>query len=93
MVATDVGAMDSIISQGKTGCVVLDSKPSAFARAVREFVSKPPGKIEFVDSIRDSVRQFNWPEIADAMIAEYQSMLAEYKFLNMQKTSSIAASI
>jgi D-inositol-3-phosphate glycosyltransferase len=85
VIATEVGAMDSAISQGKTGCVVADSKPSAFARAIREFVSKPPGKIEFVDSIRDSVRQFNWPEIADAMIAEYQSLLADYKFLNMKK--------
>ena len=93
VVATDVGAIDSIISQGKTGCVVADSKPSAFAKAIREFVSKPPGKIESVDFTRNSVRQFNWPEIADAMIAEYQSMCADFKFLNMQKTSSSAAII
>ncbi len=93
VVATDVGAIDSIISQGKTGCVVADSKPSAFAKAIREFVSKPPGKIESVDFTRNSVRQFNWPEIADAMISEYQSMLADFKFLNTRKTPSSAAII
>ncbi len=93
VVATDVGAVDSIISQGKTGCVVADSKPSAFAKAIREFVSKPPGKIESVDFTRNSVRQFNWPEIADAMISEYQSMLADFKFLNTRKTPSSAAII
>ena len=93
VVATDVGAMDSVISQGKTGRVVVDPKPSAFARAIREFVSEPHSEMGTEDAIRASVLQFNWPEIADAMIAEYQSLLADYKFLNMQETSSSAASI
>ena len=81
VVAAEVGAMDSVISQGKTGCVVVDSRPSAFARAIRDFVSKPPGEIESVDSIRASVRQFNWSDIADAMIAEYESLLTDYQSL------------
>jgi D-inositol-3-phosphate glycosyltransferase len=81
VVAAEVGAMDSVISQGKTGCVVVDSRPSAFARAIREFVSKSPGEIESVDTIRDSVRQFNWSDVADAMIAEYKSLLTDYHSL------------
>ena len=93
VVATEVGAMHSVISQGKTGCVVVDSKPSAFASAIREFVSKSPGKIESVDSIRDSVRQFNWSDIADAIITEYENLLTDYNFLNVPKTSSAAALI
>ena len=93
VVATEVGAMDSVISQGKTGCVVADSKPSAFARAIREFVSKSPGKIESADSIRDSVRQFNWSDIADAIITEYENLLTDYHYLNVPETSSTAASI
>ena len=91
VVATEVGAMDSVISQGKTGCVVVDSRPAAFARAIREFVSKPPDEVESVDSIRASVRSFNWSDIADKMIAEYESVLAEHKCSRMQKTSSTAA--
>lgn len=93
VVATEVGAMDSVISDGKTGCVVVDSRPSAFAVAIRDFVSKPPGDPETVDSIRASVRQFNWSNVADAMIAEYENVLADHHFLNMQKTSSNVALI
>ncbi len=93
VVAFEVGAMDSVISQGKTGCVVADSKPSAFARAIRNIVSKPHGEIESTESIRDSVRQFNWSAIADAIITEYENLLTDYNFLNVQKTTSNAALI
>ena len=93
VVATEVGGMDSVISQGKTGCVVVDSKPSAFARAIREFVCKPPAKIESADSIRDSVLQFNWSDIAYTIITEYDNLLTDYNFQNVQKTSPNAALI
>jgi D-inositol-3-phosphate glycosyltransferase len=77
VVATEVGAMDSVICEGKTGCVVADSRPPAFARAIRDFVSKPLSQKESVDSIRASVRRFNWSNVAKAMIEEYESMLRE----------------
>ena len=77
VVATEVGAMDSVICEGKTGCVVADSRPPAFARAISDFVSKPLSEMESVDSIRTSVRQFNWSNVAKAMIEEYESMLRE----------------
>ena len=93
VVATEVGAMDRVIFEGKNGCVVADSRPSSFAGAIRNFVSKPLGEMESVASIRASVSQFNWSDVADAMIADYKSMLAEYNHSNMQKTSSTAASI
>ena len=93
VVATEVGAMESVICEGKSGRVVADSRPSSFAEAIRNFVSKPLSEMESAASIRASIRQFNWSDIADTMIAEYESMLAEYNFLNMQKTSSAAALI
>jgi D-inositol-3-phosphate glycosyltransferase len=93
VVATEVGAMESVICEGKSGRVVADSRPSSFAEAIRNFVSKPLSEMESAASIRASVCQFNWSDIADTMIAEYESMLAEYHHLNMQKTSSAAASI
>jgi len=93
VVATEVGAMDSVICEGKTGCVVADSRPPAFAGAIRDFVSKPLGEMESVDSIRASIRQFNWPNVADAMIAEYERMLGDYNFSNMPKHASKAALI
>jgi D-inositol-3-phosphate glycosyltransferase len=93
VVATEVGAMGSVICEGKNGCVVADSRPSSFAGAIRNFVFKPPSEIESVASIRASISQFNWSDVADTMIAEYENMLAEYNRLNMQKISSTAASI
>ena len=83
--------MNSVIREGKTGCVVVDPGPPAFARAICDFVSKPHDEKESVDSIRASVRRFNWPNVAGAMIKEYESMIDEFNFSNMPKTSSKAA--
>jgi D-inositol-3-phosphate glycosyltransferase len=93
VVATEVGAMNSVICEGKTGSVVADSRPLAFARAIHDFVSKPHHAMGSVDYIRHSARQFNWSHIAKAMIEEYESMLAGFNFLSMPKTSSKAAFI
>jgi D-inositol-3-phosphate glycosyltransferase len=93
VVATQVGAMARIICEGRTGCVVVDSGSQAFAGAIRNFVARPRGEVENVESIRASIRQYDWPHIADAMIAEYESVLGDYKFSDMHKTSSNAASI
>ena len=93
VVATEVGAMDSVICEGKTGCVVVDSRPAALARAIRDFVSRPHHEIESADSIRNSIRHFHWSNIAKTMIEEYESLLDEFNFSNMLKTSRKAASV
>jgi D-inositol-3-phosphate glycosyltransferase len=93
VVATDVGAMDSVICEGKTGSVVADSRPAAFAKAIHDFLSRPRHAMESVDSIRNSVRQFNWSHVAKAMIEEYESMLADFDFSTMPKTASKAACV
>ena len=41
VVATKVGAMNDIIQEGKTGSVVADFSPTAFAKAIHDFLSKP----------------------------------------------------
>lgn len=87
VVATNVGAMNSIIHEGKTGSVVADSSPAAFAGAIHNFFLKPPHEIESKDFIRHSVRQFNWPHVAKTMIEEYERMLADFNFSTMPKTA------
>ncbi len=84
VVATEVGAMNSVICEGKTGSVVADSRPQAFARAIHDFFSKPRHAMESADSIRNSVRQFNWSHVAKAMIEKYESMLADFNFSKMK---------
>jgi D-inositol-3-phosphate glycosyltransferase len=93
VVATEVGAMDSVICDGKTGCVVVYSRPAALARAIHDFVSRPLHEIESANSIRKSIRHFNWSNIAKTMIEEYESLLDEFNFSNMLKTSRRAASV
>jgi D-inositol-3-phosphate glycosyltransferase len=91
VVTTQVGAMDRVINEDKTGCIVEDTEPAAFAKSILDFLSKPLHESASTDSIRDSVRQFNWTNIANAIIEEYDSVLAEYKFSSMRKISSKAA--
>jgi ribosomal protein S17E len=40
--------------------------------------------MESADSIRNSVRQFNWSHVAKAMIEKYESMLADFNFSKMK---------
>jgi glycosyltransferase involved in cell wall biosynthesis len=84
VVATEVGAMNSVICEGKTGSVVADFSPPAFAKAIHDFLSKPRHAMESMESIRNSARLFNWSHVAKAMIEEYESMLADFNFSNMK---------
>ena len=87
VVATAVGAMDSIICEGKNGCIVRDVTPLAIAKAVDDFISKPLREMESASDIRDSVRKFQWTHIADAMIAEYWSVIGDYNYRCSQRFS------
>lgn len=91
VVATEVGAMDSIICEGKTGCIVTDVTPMAIAKAVGDFISKPLWEMESVSDIRDSVRKFQWSHVADAIIEEYWSVLGDFNFHYEQSISKNVA--
>ncbi len=83
--------MDSIICEGKTGCIVTDVTPMAIAKAIGDFISKPLGEMESVSDIRDSVRKFQWSHVADAMIEEYWRVLGDYNFHYSQPISEKVA--
>jgi D-inositol-3-phosphate glycosyltransferase len=91
VIATEVGAMDSIICEGKTGFIVADPKPPALAGAIGNFISKQHANMESVYTIRESVRKFSWSYVADAMIDEYWSMLNYYDVSNLRNASSKVA--
>lgn len=91
VIATEVGAMDSIICEGQTGFIVADPKPPALAKAIGNFISKQHANMESVHTIRESVRKFSWSYVADAMIDEYWSMLNYYDVSNLRNASSKAA--
>ena len=78
VVATKVGGAESVIRHGETGYVVIDNDPYRLADKIALFLSTPNGNIAFVDSVRASVTKYDWSNITEAMIEEYQSVLRDF---------------
>jgi D-inositol-3-phosphate glycosyltransferase len=71
VIATPVGAMESIIHASETGQVLLDSSPRSLARAIESFIAKQHAKIISPQTVRASVRKFSWSHMASAIMDEY----------------------
>jgi len=78
VVATRVGGMENVIRQGETGYVVIDNAPDRLADKIALLLSMPKKKREVTSSIRESVTQFSWSNIADAIVNEYRAVLSNY---------------
>ena len=78
VVANDVGDLQNIISQGKTGYVVADNAPPHLANKIALLLAKPSDDTRFALSIRASVSRFSWSNIAEAVIRECQRILDNY---------------
>lgn len=78
VVATDVGNLKSVIRQGETGYVITDNAPHRLADKIALLLSRKSTDTESTLSIRASVSRFGWPNIAEAIIREYQLVLANY---------------
>jgi D-inositol-3-phosphate glycosyltransferase len=74
-VAADVGDLKNIIREGETGYVTKDNSPEALAAGINSILSWPPPDMESVLSIRASVSQFDWSEIAGKVAGEMQTVL------------------
>ena len=78
VVATSVGGATSFIRQSETGYVIDDNAPSHLAEKMDLLLSTPKTDAEYASSIRASVEQFNWSNIAEAIIREYRMSLTGY---------------
>jgi D-inositol-3-phosphate glycosyltransferase len=78
VVATRVGAMESILHQGKTGYVVAEASPRLLANGIEELVSQDRAKTISADAIRASVLQASWSDVASEVIGEYLSVLTQH---------------
>ncbi|MDP4727241.1 MAG: glycosyltransferase [Desulfobacterales bacterium] len=76
VVATPVGAMESILQQGRTGQVVTEAAPRLLAEAIETFLPDKARKALSADDIRASVLQFSWSKVAAALAAEYAGVCA-----------------
>ncbi len=78
VVATDVGAFKSVIRQGETGYVVKDNAPCRLADKIALLLDRPSPDTESTLSIRASVSQFSWPNIAETIVKEFGLVLAQF---------------
>jgi D-inositol-3-phosphate glycosyltransferase len=75
VVATQVGAMEEILRQGKTGCVVANGAPQALAAGIEKFLAQGSVGPWSAHAIRDSVKDFGWSDVALKIIHEYTKLL------------------
>jgi D-inositol-3-phosphate glycosyltransferase len=71
VVATAVGAMESILQEGRIGQVVTEPAPRLLADAIDAFLPNKARKTASAADIRASVMQFSWSKVAAALVAEY----------------------
>ena len=76
VVATPVGAMESILQLGRTGQVVTEAAPRLLAEAIEAFLPNKDRKTVSAADIRASVLQFSWSKVATALAAEYAEVCA-----------------
>ena len=80
VVATKVGAMESILKEGTTGQVVSNGSPRLLAKGIEKFISGSNGLS--AHEVRASVLRFSWANVASAMIEQYAAVLREWNFLS-----------
>ena len=76
VVATKVGAMESILRGDKTGHVVSNGSPRSLAKSIEKFISGSNGLS--AQEVRASVFRYSWANVASAMIDQYGAVLREY---------------
>ena len=77
VVATDVGDMRNIIRQGVTGYVVADNDPRGLAGRIDSLLSRSANDLESAYSVRESVSEYSWRNIAAAIIGEFRRVLGQ----------------
>ena len=87
VVAMNVGAMEIIVREGETGCVLKDFAPGLLANKIAEFLSKSHREARSAASIRASVVRFSWSNVAEALIEEYRAVIRRWRFSGIRNTS------
>ena len=78
VVAAGVGGIESVVRQDETGYVVKDNAPVRLADRIAALLSRPDAGAQSASSVRASVLRFGWPNIAEAIIEEYELVLGSY---------------
>jgi D-inositol-3-phosphate glycosyltransferase len=88
VVATEVGAMRSILRQGETGQIVPHADPRSLAQAIETFISGSGARKLSADMIRASVLKFGWSNVAAAVIDEYDTLFQQRNYETSDNASA-----
>lgn len=77
VVATAVGAMDTIIRQGESGEIVANGSPLLLAAAIDRFLARRLNGGISAAAIRATVEGFAWSRVASAVVREYAAMVGD----------------
>ncbi len=78
VIATAVGAMDSIIRKDVNGCIVRGATPAAFARAIQALTATGPASALAREDVRETVAGYSWACAADSMLEQYRAAITGY---------------
>ena len=77
IVATAVGGVPEVVSDGRTGRLVHALEPAALARALIEALAEPALRASWTQSARTAVEAFGISRTAERSRIEYERVLAE----------------
>ncbi|MCP4747007.1 MAG: glycosyltransferase family 1 protein [Desulfobacteraceae bacterium] len=78
VVATPVGAVESILCEGFNGVVADSSGIDSIAQAIAKLLSLPKSGKPSQEQIRTTVCDFSWASVADQMVQVYENLLKAY---------------
>ena len=93
VVATEVGAMRSILQDGENGQIVENPNPRSLAKAIESFITRASAKQLSIDRIRASVLKFGWSNVAAAVIDEYDTLLRQMNYESLDNASQKVSSL
>ena len=93
VVATEVGAMRSIVQDGQTGQIVSQANPRSLAQAIETFITGSGAKKLSADMIRASVLKFGWSNVAAAVVDEYDTLFQQNDYEALDNASATVSSL
>ncbi|HEY96089.1 MAG TPA: glycosyltransferase family 1 protein [Dehalococcoidia bacterium] len=78
IVANDVGDLRNIVRQGETGYVIDSNDPSLLAEKIDLLLNRSDNEHVSAATMRDSVMEFAWANIAEALADEFRLVLDNY---------------
>jgi len=79
VIANDVGDIKNIIRRGETGYVLTDNEPHNIAEKIDLLFARSDDGKNTAFSIRESVSEYSWQNIANSIVEELQQAIDTYQ--------------